>query len=387
MLLVLTACTSAAVGSLPSSSAADIMRSSRLQFAIGTATYTTSPNGTPLRSVGLNFVETLRQANGLSAILDDLPVITGPTTFNAGSCYGYGAVCYDADLNTNRITSASLGSQTGAFGYGFCACNSVSATQVAPTLGSSAATPAPATVGAAEVYVALSQPMLLSGTGSGSWTFYGGPPAFPAYYDGGYPSNFQGFSEGFATAASPPVVGSYRLDIGIPPNFTVATDTSSPTLSATAALKDVSGLPVMPTPVFTSDGNGGGTFALNVPLGVTETMIDVAVQSVCLGAAYTTPSGAATGTNGVSYNVTIVSTAPAGVQTISLPDNLGPLVNGQATPTMCSQKATYTAQAIGFDYPAYEASYPNNLSQTPTITGANGQADLTISAVAKGTYP
>ena len=39
------------------------------------------------------------------------------------------------------------------------------------------------------------------------------------------------------------------------------------------------------------------------------------------------------------------------------------------------------------DYPAYEASYPNNLSQLPSISGKHGQADISTSASLTATYP
>jgi hypothetical protein len=36
-------------------------------------------------------------------------------------------------------------------------------------------------------------------------------------------------------------------------------------------------------------------------------------------------------------------------------------------------------QAVGFDYPAYEASYPFSTSEAPTISGMTGTADITTS--------
>jgi hypothetical protein len=35
--------------------------------------------------------------------------------------------------------------------------------------------------------------------------------------------------------------------------------------------------------------------------------------------------------------------------------------------------------AVGFDYPAYESSYPFSTSAAPTISNARGQADVTTS--------
>ncbi|HET9393095.1 MAG TPA: hypothetical protein VFO29_12780, partial [Candidatus Rubrimentiphilum sp.] len=40
---------------------------------------------------------------------------------------------------------------------------------------------------------------------------------------------------------------------------------------------------------------------------------------------------------------------------------------------------TYRIYAATFDYPMFEASPPGNTSQTPTIVGAGGQADIATS--------
>jgi len=44
------------------------------------------------------------------------------------------------------------------------------------------------------------------------------------------------------------------------------------------------------------------------------------------------------------------------------------------------------ATVVGFDYPAFEAAPPANVSPKPVIVGANGQADLTQSPAAAFTY-
>ncbi len=55
---------------------------------------------------------------------------------------------------------------------------------------------------------------------------------------------------------------------------------------------------------------------------------------------------------------------------LTLPDDLGPLTqSGKKTPTICP-KGSYQIYAVGADYPAYEASYPKNLSQLPRDPGA-----------------
>ena len=77
----------------------------------------------------------------------------------------------------------------------------------------------------------------------------------------------------------------------------------------------------------------------------------------------------------------------AGVSQAVLPDNIGPQTStGQPSASICPEGA-YQIYAAGTDYPAYEASYPVNLSQLPRIRASNGQADVTTSDILNGTYP
>ena len=75
----------------------------------------------------------------------------------------------------------------------------------------------------------------------------------------------------------------------------------------------------------------------------------------------------------------------------ALPGNLGPCVGNNcqtgasATPSINTGDSYFVA-SVGYDYPAFEAGPPGNSSQKPTITGANGQADLTMSPIVPGTY-
>ncbi len=82
-----------------------------------------------------------------------------------------------------------------------------------------------------------------------------------------------------------------------------------------------------------------------------------------------------------------VLTHGKGAQNLDLPDLLGPQTqSGKPTPSICP-KGTYQVYAVGADYPAFEAAYPGNLSEVPTISGSNGQADVTTSDLATGAYP
>jgi hypothetical protein len=48
----------------------------------------------------------------------------------------------------------------------------------------------------------------------------------------------------------------------------------------------------------------------------------------------------------------------------------------------------FTVQLIGFDYPAYAASYPNSLrNPAPALVGGAGQDDITISSAATYAQP
>ena len=115
----------------------DPAASSKLQFAVGVATI--SFNGGTSVAYGLNTVETLRQKDGLSGTLYNVPMIIGPSSFAVSTSVetGEGVQSAGSDIGTNHITWGTLnqgmwlGAQrgpkqptTGAFGYGLCACNS-----------------------------------------------------------------------------------------------------------------------------------------------------------------------------------------------------------------------------------------------------------------------
>ncbi|MGB8151500.1 MAG: hypothetical protein WCE97_09950, partial [Candidatus Cybelea sp.] len=149
-------------------------------------------------------------------------------------------------------------------------------------------------------------------------------------------------------------------------------------LVAGAQLTSLKALPQFATPTFTPDRKGGGSIGVTVPAGATEAMAVV----------YAVHGG--NGTCGQAHQFdsyyTIV-THNAGAQKVTLADNLGPLTqSGKATPTICNGES-YDIYAAAMDYPAYEASYPNNLSQLPLIKGPSGQADVSTSDKLFGTYP
>jgi hypothetical protein len=356
---------------------------SRLQFAIGIATI--SYNGGTSTAVGLNTVETLRQADGLSGALYDVPKITGPSNFavSISTETGNAVLGAGSDTGTNHISWATLNqtlwagqprglkaATTGVFGYGFCPCNS--------DAGPSNGTPS--------LYQAFNLPVY----GSSELLYYGGPPAFPRVDESVTALGFVGYSLGFTDFAVAPALGSYRLNVGVPPAFTGpgnptpspqpdATPTPPPgMISSTTVLASLHALPPFPTPQFAPDGKGGGTIRVHVPAGVRETM--AIVRAV---------GGSGSGSCVLSHESDQYYTLVAhhgGAQTLQLDDKLGESASGTATPSICP-KQSFQVYAAGFNYPAYESAYPQSLTVTPQISGSNGQADVTTSDALQASYP
>ncbi len=369
----------------------DPAATSKLQFAVGVATI--AFNGGQSVAYGLNSVETLRQSNGLSGTLYNQPMIIGPSSFDVliSTLTGNEVQSAGADLGTNHITWSTLNqsqwtgpprgpkqSSTGAFGYGLCPCNSDSG----PGNGFS------------PLYQAYNLPIYgenVYGVGAELW--YGGPPAFPAAGPSLIALGWEGYSLGFSDFAVKPVLGAYRLYAAVPPAYdTPANPTPSPNpngsptpppgiLAAAAQLTKLAPLPAFATPAFRPDGKGGGTISLSVPAGATEAMAVVHAN------ANSGVSGSACVLAHSSDSFYTVVATHAGSNALTLADDLGPLTqSGQKTATLCP-KSRYEIYAVGADYPAYEASYPKNLSQLPVIKGPSGQADVTTSDLLNGSYP
>lgn len=350
-----------------------------LQFAVGTANIA----GT----LGLNTVVTYRQPNGLDGTLLNTPTITLPfinTTPPAQS---------GNDSGTNRIsgspqplvgTAASpstFGSAGGAFAYGF--------------------QPANSTTGGGVSFTRYALPIYAPGTTPGYTTttavavpYIGGPPAYPNVRDGTYPSGFQGYPLGFTDFQLAPVLGTYSLNLNVPTGFTSGGTPTSMNVVANGTLSTLVPLPAFPTPVFTPNGSGGGSIAFTVPAGATEAIVILQNRD---GQCYPTASG-----SGAPAYFSF-TTHTVGAQVATVPNNLGPTFGPQtSTPTICTKAQVAAFQSIplasatgdrwriyaaGFNYPAIEAGPPTNLSQAPTITGSNGQADVTTSAIGTGTSP
>ncbi len=362
----------------------DPAANSKLQFAVGMATI--ASNGGNSVAYGLNSVLTLRQSDGLSGVLYSIPQILGPSSFNVlvSTQTGNDVQSAGADLGTNHITWGTLNqlawtgqprglkaATTGAFGYGFCPCNSDSG----------------AVNGTAPVYQAFNLPVY----GNNEENFYGGPPAFPAADPAVLALGWQGYSLGFTDFAVQPVIGTYHLYAAVPPAYTTPQNPTpspdpngSPTpapgvLAASAQLTKLTPLPVFSTPSFTPNGKGGGTVSVHVPKGATEALVIVRAFGHS-----GTGNCVLAHTSDAFYTLV---TKHANFGQLPLPDNIGPRTSsGQPSATLCP-KSTYQIFAAGTDYPAYEAAYPQNLSQQPPIRGSNGQADVTTSDILNGAYP
>ncbi|HXO17188.1 MAG TPA: hypothetical protein VN909_03380 [Candidatus Dormibacteraeota bacterium] len=382
-ILLLAGCGNGGASEPPVTSV-DPAASSKLQFAVGVATI--ASNGGQSVAYGLNVVETLRQKDGLSGTLYNVPMIIGPSSFNVliSTQTGNQVQAAGSDLGTNHITWGTLNQQqwtgvprglksssSGAFGYGLCPCNSDS--------------------GPGNGFTPLFQAYNLPVYGDNEERWYGGPPAFPGAGPSVRALGWLGYSLGFSDFAVAPVVGTYHLYAAVPPAYdTPQNPTPSPgpngsatpppgILAAGAQLTSLTPLPAFATPAFRADRKGGGTITVSVPAGATEAMavvraignsgIGICLQSHQTDSFYT------------------VVTHGSGSQALALADDLGPLTeSGKKTPTICP-KGSYQIYAAGVDYPAYEASYPKNLSQLPLISGPSGQADVTTSDLLNGAYP
>lgn len=345
------------------------LNANTLQFAVGTANIgSVGAAGT----VGLNTVSTFRQPNGNSAVLVDTPTITVPAGFVIPAAGGVNA-------GTNTMTGTpqtfatpappadTFGQSNGVFSYGIEPFNATS-------------------TGGARY---AGNPQLLSmpfwTTAANQQRFVGGPPAYPFFNDGTYPNGFQGYGQGFDDFAAAPVTGTYTLSVAVLPQ-----NAPSQTFTASATLSSLVPLPAIAPPTFVrnASGDGGGTGVVTVPADprIVETMVYIVNRDQVgpLGSATYYTVGPLRGTGAIAY---------------TLPNNLGL----QCTVSGCAPSPTrqpsfltlnpatgatdrYLAYAVSYDYPMYEASVPISNSPSPVITGAGGQADLTSSKSAIGTY-
>ena len=197
--------------------------------------------------------------------------------------------------------------------------------------------------------------------------YYGGPPAWPSPQGYGAPAFFIGFGLGFTDTPAAPVAGTYALDVAYP---TSADYSTSAHISASAQLRSVAPLPLMPKPSLRINNDGSGSVSINIPSGLFESIVEVRADD-CRNSA-----------SNPANNYSQVLHA-SGQQTVVFAAKLGPPgTDGNPSATFCSVNTLATVSVLGFDYPAYESSYPFDHSVVPKITngdGHTGQADVTTS--------
>lgn len=413
---------------IPPISTVNPVQTGTLEFAVGTANL----YGT---KTGLNVVSTYRQANGLSNVLVDTPTITGPFTLPAAGAAGSGADPYSTLPGGPSVTEVATGatitgtSQTLPLGTPAC-------DQTTPCTVTNNATGATTTVQPNTTTFGQSGGVFVNGLSPGNYTTQGVPASFTPYaeplYDttgstfvpfGGPPafdpnkdnmglrdglnnlgSGVLGIPEGFTLFENVVAnAGTYTMSLVVPTGFNGPTPTSA-TVTATAKMASTATLPTLAAPALTLDGAGGGTVTLpaaDFSGGITEVYVQIIDNGDGAAANCQGPLGAVGGAGPVYY--TLVAKAAG---TYTLPDTDGPNLNSgggpsalKPSPSICTAAQnvaaagagtpgdSYSVQIVGTDYDMYGATYPISTSASPTLTGANGQADITISPVANATSP
>jgi len=361
----LVGCTSGQSAVEPAVSGANLSLD-KAALAVGVATFF---NGTQ----GTNVVATFRQPNGNSATLVNTPSLTGPVGWLVPAA-PVGAPATGVDGGTNRITAApqiqngvtspvpvadTLAQSGGVFSYGFAPDN--------------------ASTSGAIVTTSYSMPFWAA-AGFTARSYKGGPPAYPQERNGlsGGGTAFIGFPQGFLTLNTAAVAGTYNLAINVTDSVGNSTN-----FAASATLTGTAGLPPYGAPTsVVEDGAGGLTVNFVAPAGVTETVVDIQDLNYCFATI-----GVA-GLGSVWYSIVVQG---SGAQSAVLPSTLGPTGSsagacGSTSGPSILAGDTYGVFLVGADYPLFEAGPPQNVAQTPTLVGAAGQADITISARALFVY-
>ena len=380
--LGLTACSGS--GTSPQKPTTQNLNANVLQVAVGTANlYGDLAGGgsTSYFGSGLNVATTYRQSKthlspGDSAVAVSAPTLSGPFTLNIPVGTGGAGTAYSTiatgpapvEIGGSSITATG---QTSTIVTTFGTAGGVSGLGIEPfNFNSENGTP--------YSYVPYTVPAYDPTTDTNFFSPEGYPPAFPSLAGTGSPA--AAYSEGIDVFAQvTPVAGPYTLSVSVPiANSPTFTTSKTATLTSTALLP-----PWAPqTPSLDSNDDGGASFAVTLPAGVTEGYI----QLVDVG-----PGASSVSCNGSSASAPTFYTIFVNASgTATLAGNLGT----GGTPSICTVDLNtaanagvatpgdvFTVQYVGFDYPWYEASYPNsNGNPAPAITGANGQADVTISS-------
>jgi len=248
---------------------------------------------------------------------------------------------------------------------------------------------------------------------------WGGPPAYdPDGHGSGARDGINnlgaidGVNEGLTTFEGvTPGAGTYTLSLQVPTGISSTGTAAYGTVTATSTLTSVATLGTAVAPVLNEDRTGGGSLTVVLPPGATEGIIQISDYGPISGTAVSEyscqgPLSPLAGAGPVIYTLVVHA---SGI--VTLPDAVGPnLDSGEGSnkflpgPTLCTaaqnQAAAtaagdttdvqvgdeYSVQLVATDYPAYEAN-PIFGGETPTIVGANGQADISISTpIVNATY-
>jgi hypothetical protein len=388
--LLCAACTTGQVGTLPAQHGPLVSQDS-LEVGVGTATIANLDGSS---HVGLNVVATFRQPSGQNATLENTPTLAGPASF--GGSPNVTGVTPNA-VEAAAAASASpppgeFGSEIGAFGYGLAPLNLLDVAANSKVFGSSSCD---GLVGGNytdsirydEFYLPLSFTIPCSSVTTPIYDrmqYYGGPPAWPSPQGYGIPEipgdeMFHGYPFGFTDFYDvTPVAGTYTLGVAFP----VTSDGSSyANVIATATLKTLAALAVFAPPIVRIQPDGSAYVNVDVPAGATEAIVSIAATACSKDS-----SG-----NELPVRYFSLLTHQAGPQTLLLSSNLGaPDATGAPTDTFCtaaddqaanhSNGHSFDVGAVAFDYPAFEASYPQSTNPKPAIVGFNGQADISTAS-------
>jgi hypothetical protein len=187
----------------------------------------------------------------------------------------------------------------------------------------------------------------------------GEPPAYNP------PSAVGGYSLGFIQTGAPLTNGSYTLSTVVPVNG------QNVSFSASASLTSIQLANATGATGFVSDGLGGGTFTIGNPAkphgkkvhhsgfpAVTEYLI--VVENLLLS----------------SSAGTIVATVETNNTTATIVGTGDCASSAGGNPIPCGPNTVYVIDA---DYPLVEAGPPASHAVAPTLTGAGGQSDISVS--------
>ncbi len=194
------------------------------------------------------------------------------------------------------------------------------------------------------------------GDGSGD-ALWGMPPTYnPPNPNGGY-------ALGFIQTGAPATPGNYTLSTTVPVNGQNVAYTASATLPASpVVLPNATGVTG-----FVTDGNGGGTFTIGNPL-------RPHVKGKGKGFGIVNPV--------TEYLIFVVNGTLGTVATVETTTTTATITGtgspGNCSPIPCGANSAYVIDA---DYPLVESGPPANTQVKPTITGASGTADISVSPV------